>query len=180
MDSKEINISPATASDASGIYNVRRETWLATYPNEEYDVTVEAIERKFPPEDIEKTQKIADRIIAKKPTEHEWVAKHLDEVVGWVAAKQEGNEADILALYVLPDYQRHQVGRKLIKIAIEWAGEDKKIRLEVASYNTKAIRFYEKLGFKFARDIPHDYSVEPPEEIIIPHTEMIRLPARSL
>lgn len=170
----QTEILSAVPADAAGIYRVQRETWLVTYPNDEYHVTHEAIERKFPVNDEGKIQAKAESIANLNSNTLQWVAKDSDEVVGWVVAKRENHQGKILALYVLPLYQGKKVGAKLIQTAIEWIGENNRISVEVAKYNSKAIDFYSHWGFEPTGDIADDPNVPPPE-IVIPHIGMIRL-----
>ena len=48
-ESKEIpytSIEVASPEDAEAIANIQKETWLATYPNEEYGITEDDIKSK--------------------------------------------------------------------------------------------------------------------------------------
>ena len=54
----------------------------------------------------------------------------------------------INALHVLPAFQGHGIGTKLLQTALDWFGKDEKIFLEVVTYNDKAKAIYKKYGFK--------------------------------
>jgi ribosomal protein S18 acetylase RimI-like enzyme len=55
---------------------------------------------------------------------------------------------------VLPDHQGQKLGLHLTQASSEWLGRDDEIVLNVVIYNAKAIKFYEKLGFKITRELP--------------------------
>ena len=51
------------------------------------------------------------------------------------------------AIYVLPEVQGHGIGSRLLGCAFDWWGNQKPVHLCVASYNQRAIHFYEQHGF---------------------------------
>ena len=57
-------------------------------------------------------------------------------------------DGDIFALYVLAEYYGRGVGRALTDEAIRLLGGRRRVRLEVLADNARAIRFYEKYGFR--------------------------------
>ena len=57
-----------------------------------------------------------------------------------------GREARLEALYVLREHQGTGLADRLMEAAFAWLG-DQPMRLEVAVYNARAIRFYERHGF---------------------------------
>jgi len=59
---------------------------------------------------------------------------------------EEGHHARLEALYVLEEYQGTGLADRLMAAAFAWLG-DQPMRLEVAVYNARAIRFYERHGF---------------------------------
>ena len=76
---------------------------------------------------------------------------------------------------MLPDFQGMGLGRELLQKALNWLGREKVIFVIVASYNTKAIKFYERFGFvKTGKDV-HSEGVDPlPSGKIIPEIEMAK------
>lgn len=149
-------IEIARPEDAEAVVRIQKETWLATYPNEEHGITVEDILAKGlgSPERAERWRKT---IAEQADQDHLWMAKQGGNVVGYCYAKKDAEEGKISALYVLPSAQGKGAGRKLMTEALTWLGTDKPISLGVVTFNAKAIAFYKSFGF-------HE-TTEPPEEI---------------
>ncbi len=76
-------------------------------------------------------------------------------------------------LYILPEYQGKGVGKMFWGECVKYFDNNKKIIVQVATYNTGAIKFYEKLGFK---DNGKRFSEErlrmPISRVLIPEMEM--------
>ncbi len=145
----KIDILEAVPKDASAISNIQKEAWLATYPNEEYGITREGIEAEdWTNERKEKwLRRIANKI------DGIWVAKEGSMAVGFCSAHW-GEKANVVsAIYILPQYQKYGVGKKLMEEAIKYLGSEKDISLVVVKY-TGAIEFYKKLGFKEGGESP--------------------------
>ena len=80
------------------------------------------------------------------------VAKDGDRVVGFVGCGQHGPEdpdtGEVFALYVLPEYQGAGVGRQLLGAALDKLSACPHLCLWAVKGNERAIRFYEKNGFR--------------------------------
>ena len=80
------------------------------------------------------------------------VAKVGDQVVGFVSFGDRGEEApnvgEIFAIYVLSDYFGTGLAQKLMKAGLDKLSNYPKVQLWVLKDNARAIRFYEKCGFK--------------------------------
>ncbi len=89
---------------------------------------------------------------------HRWlgnilVAKDGEDVVGFAGygAYRDGTMSDVgevYSIYVLKKYFDRGVGRALMDAAVEKLAPYKKIAVWVLDGNDRAIRFYEKYGFK--------------------------------
>ena len=56
-------------------------------------------------------------------------------------------------LYILPDYQGRQVGRKCMLMVLDHAGNlGLPVRLRVLKVNVRAMTFYKRLGFTITED----------------------------
>ena len=78
------------------------------------------------------------------------VAKEGDRVVGF-AGYGKGSEADtgeVFALYVLPEYHGAGVGQRLMDAALDKLKAYPRLCLWAVKGNGRAIRFYEKNGFR--------------------------------
>jgi GNAT superfamily N-acetyltransferase len=177
-DSAPIRITDSGPDDVFGIRRVQRLTWLDTYPNPALGITWDDIAARFAGDDTEEGRR---RLEVRKrryadPHVHTWVATEDDDIVGFCTARREGDTNRIEAIYVLPSHQSCGIGRRLMERALTWLGDALPIRLNVASYNEKAIRFYESLGFVNTRQDVIDDEVAPlPSGARIPETEMVRV-----
>ena len=82
------------------------------------------------------------------------VAKDGDRVIGFAAygACQDGTLTEcgeIFAVYVLKEYQGRQIGYALMNAAMECLSSFRRTALWVLKGNERAIRFYERYGFRF-------------------------------
>ena len=81
------------------------------------------------------------------------VAKDGDRVVGFICTGDRGEEApgvgEVFALYVLAEYYGTGLGQRLLQAGLDALRGYPRICLWVLKGNTRAIRFYEKCGFRF-------------------------------
>lgn len=82
------------------------------------------------------------------------VAKDGEKVVGFVGYGPSGDDTlsetgEIYSIYILQEYYGQKVGYALMSAAIEKLPDYKKIAVWVLEGNRRAIRFYEKYGFRF-------------------------------
>ena len=150
MESMEnISIAKATADDTLEIQKVLYATWLATYPNAETGITREDIEYRF--KDRFTAENITKRTqqFAHPPAGHTTlVAKDGGRIVGVARMICTPEKNEVAMLYVLPEYQGKKIGLALWEEAQKVMSPMKETFVNVVEYNTIAIRFYEKLGFK--------------------------------
>jgi ribosomal protein S18 acetylase RimI-like enzyme len=66
-----------------------------------------------------------------------------------IAAAEDGGDAGLYSLWVAPGARGRGVGDALVSAAVDWAsrGGCNRIRLDVADFNTPAIRLYARHGF---------------------------------
>ena len=82
------------------------------------------------------------------------IAKDGETVMGFAAYgpcrdKDLPGWGEVRAIYVLRAYQGQKVGRRLMEAALEQLADYPRIALWVLKGNEKAIRFYERCGFRF-------------------------------
>lgn len=163
------DIAEATANEAKDIFRIQRDTWLATYPNEEIGITAEMIEERFSDMDG-RIQKWKNNI--EGGASRIWVIRSEDCIVGFCGV-MEGEQFNRLAsIYVDPDQHGGGIGGRLMEQALSYLGKDKDIVLDVASYNTNAIGFYEKYGFEIGSEIPEEDLLHI-GEVALPETRMV-------
>jgi len=97
-----------------------------------------------------------------------WVAEESGEVIGMVAERSAGGEAEILNLAVAPAARRRGLGRQLVESALEAAraARAEHVFLEVRESNATARAFYAGLGFAEAGR-RHGYYREPAEDALV-------------
>jgi ribosomal protein S18 acetylase RimI-like enzyme len=139
-----ITIQKAVPEDALEIGEVFYKTWLATYPNKEAGVTEGDIEFVF------KDRKSGDGSKFANLPENTvyFTAKENDHVVGVCRLIKHEDKNELKAIYVLPEYQGRGVGKMFWNKALKFFDSRKDTIVNVVVYNTNAIEFYKKLGFK--------------------------------
>src|SRR5207244_11220497 len=143
---KSLAILEAAPTDAEAVARVRKESWLATYPNEELGISREQIAAKdF--DSSEAIEQVRGWLCREDHEQRAWVAKAAGTVVGFCSASREESEHRIGATSVSPLHQSQGAGQELLRAALAWLGDEKPVTLEVASYNHRAIHFYEQQGF---------------------------------
>ncbi len=81
------------------------------------------------------------------------LAKISDTYIGYcmssIIETDRGKLGEIESLYVEPDYRKQGIGKRFMKMALDWMDENKVDRrqLGVAYGNEETFRFYEKFGF---------------------------------
>jgi len=147
-----IEITQATLDDVLSIRRMQAQSWLDTYENPEIGVTAEwlrehTIKRWFTPEKLTESYEHLSKVFA-DPQQFCRVARRGDEIVGFVHFMTHDDDSKELASIYL-DKSVHGTGlaQCLVAEARDFLG-DKKVGLWVAEYNARAIKFYEKLGFR--------------------------------
>ena len=140
-----MNVRQATASDAGAIRRVAERSWEHDYPEIMSRETIsEGVEQWYDVEQIESELDREDTTIL--------VAEVDDDVVGFSHAVREdpdGDEADVLRLYIDPDHRREGVGSLLVertRAELFESGVDR-IRAMVLADNEVGNAFYRNHGF---------------------------------
>jgi ribosomal protein S18 acetylase RimI-like enzyme len=171
---KKITVSVATIDDVNGIQKVFHDTWLKTYPNEEFGITVDDIEDKFSDRFTEEgIKKATEKIINPLEGSTTFVAKEGDTVVGVCRILISRKENRLGALYVLPDSQKKGIGKKLWEQAQKLFDPTKDTFVSVVTYNTNAIEFYKSLGFEDTGKRWNDEKRKMKSGTVFPEMEMV-------
>ena len=143
-----IEIKNVCPEDILGMQDVYYKTWLTTYPNKEYGITIEDVEEKFKNRFTEENLNKRTNEILNLPNNFIFlVAKDDNRVVGLCKASIQDDFNELQAIYVLPESQGKGIGRLLWKEILSFFNNNKNIIVHLASYNTGAKTFYSKLGF---------------------------------
>ena len=134
--------TPQTDAEIKGMGRVMHNSWQETYRG----LMDEGYLRTVTPEKCEK--------IAAFQKNDSLVAIIGGEVAGFVTCgacrdEQSTDIGEIYAIYVLAAHQRKKVGYRLMNAAMDRLDGYDKVALWVLAGNEKAIRFYEKYGFRF-------------------------------
>ena len=140
---RTINIIPmVTGEDMDGKGYVHWKSWHETYTGLIDPAYMERIT-------LEKCMDMAHRW-----PQNMMVAKDGDKVIGFIGYGEHRDEAltdcgEVSAIYVLADYYGQKVGYELMNAAFDKLAEYKRIAVWVLKGNDRAIRFYERYGFRF-------------------------------
>ncbi len=89
--------------------------------------------------------------MARRFPENTLVARDGERVVGFAcagASRDAEGEGEVYAIYVLEEYQRRGVGYALMREALALIEGCRVVCVWVLKDNHKAIRFYERVGFR--------------------------------
>lgn len=108
-------ISSAAPVDVEQIRLVQKAVWLATYPNEAHAITIEAIQVQFA--DKGKTSQWINQVKQALVTGESsgWIAKVQNTIVGYCFIRKMEDKNKIMAVYVLPQYQKQGIGKALME-----------------------------------------------------------------
>ena len=169
----EIIIRDAIGEDVYPIREIQKQGWLETYPNQQFGITKQDILEHFSEGDQAYKEKMERRrqTINTDENQHVWVAEEEKKVIGFCIA-QKGKENRINAIYIRSAFHGKGVAKQLMNTALQWIGSNQEIHIGVATYNSRAIAFYEKFGFHKTNIIPHSDVAALPSGKVIPEIEM--------
>ncbi len=161
--------------DVLALHNIYFLAWLDTYPNREFNITAEDIiykyEQRLTPEKIQESKEKISKI---KENECKLLLEYQGEVIALCNVIKEREYNQLQAIYVLPKYQGLGAGGALLLEALKFLDINKKTIVHAASYNVKAIKFYEKHGFKSTGKVFSDERFKMRNGAVIPELEMIK------
>ncbi|MFN8473747.1 MAG: GNAT family N-acetyltransferase [Anaerolineae bacterium] len=148
-----ITIRPATISDAAGIGRVSAETWRAAYRGLMPDSILDNISVEQRAARYREILGSADR---RRAT---FVAEDASSgVVGFASSGPERSSdpfytGELYALYILPEYHRHGLGRGLVAATVSHLrGGGHTAMLVWVLAGNPACGFYQRLGGRFLRE----------------------------
>lgn len=154
---RRFEIQPATLDDVVGIGRAHLQSWLETYPSEEYGVDEDWIRDEFSflvqdgqnkegrdngiPFRTKVIENLGDSVL------YEVVKDENGVVQGFMHTDRTDDAVNLNAIYLTNALKGAGVAHKLMQQAIAFAG-NLPMKLQVVEYNERAIKFYEKYGFK--------------------------------
>ncbi len=173
MDSVYIGL-PTVPNDVPQIIDVYYSAWLETYVNEEIGITRDDIEAFFKDQaEQSEIDRRTEHLANLPPNQHLLVAKDGVIVVGVcrIVIREKCNQ--LQAIYILPEYQRKGIGTMLWNEIKKFFDPTKDTLVQVATYNTTAINFYQKLGFvDTGKRFTEERHRMPISGVLIPEMEM--------
>ena len=152
----EYLIRRAEPGDTGGIAEVARRTWHATYAG----LIPEALQAQ-----MLAAWYSADglaRSIANPRGAFFVAATDAGQVVGYANAspRPEPGDVELWRIYILPEQQRHGLGRRLIQATLEALRPGRPVErlyVQVERGNALGRRAYEAMGFTYIRDYDNDF-----------------------
>lgn len=140
-------IRKAQKKDIQAIQHVAKESWHDTYK----ELIPEAIQDQF------LKQAYSDEMMAKR-IDHSLflVAESDSDVIGYAAAFQKDGQADLSAIYLLPDAKSNGIGTQLLDGVLEALDGVKELYVEVEKGNTSGETFYAAKGFSVVDEYEDD------------------------
>ncbi|AXR79502.1 GNAT family N-acetyltransferase [Natrarchaeobaculum sulfurireducens] len=149
-----MDIRPAKPDDFEAIEAVARATWHDTYDDLEADVIDETVDDWYTddsmPLEAPGTVVLVAERAGPRSTSSRTESSEDDEIVAFTHAVAQGDAADVLRMYVHPDYQGDGIGTELHErlLAELEAYDIERVRSIDFAFNDASRRFYEGLGFE--------------------------------
>jgi GNAT superfamily N-acetyltransferase len=149
----KFTIEEMQPEDIESATEMRLQSWLDTYVNDDLDVTREWIEERNEAQlSGQKAESRRQRFLAGKEagTFMAWVVHDDDgEVIGSTTPFiDEAGVQHVGSLYVDKRWHGTGVASQLMQKVIDWFDASKSIELGVVTYNERAKAFYRKWGFE--------------------------------
>ncbi|WP_243521801.1 GNAT family N-acetyltransferase [Bacillus pseudomycoides] len=138
------------ARDIAAVQEVAKVAWYDTY-------------KGIIPEEVQATflkQTYSDEMMKRRlEHSHLFVAETEDQIVGFAnfSPVKHQNEAELGAIYVLPEHQEKRIGTALLQRGITYLEGVRKIYIHVEAANEKGKRFYEAKGFAALEQFEEDF-----------------------
>lgn len=145
-------ITAAHPDDAATLGPLHLRNWLQNYPNTDAGIDESWIREhrgsSATTEGITQWRGFIE-VANQHPAPHFCrVVRSKREIVGYLCGHQDESESVTLGpMYLLDHAQGHGLGGRMMTEFLTWAGPAR-IRLGVADYNERAIRFYQRHGFE--------------------------------
>lgn len=136
-----VKIERAAAQDVQTIKEILRETWHDTYASLLPKAAIEDITSQWHAAEL-----LTEQI--QNPEIYFAIARDGAVVAGAITARKQDDVIVVGRLYVLPQYQRRGIGRRLLESSYGTFHGAQRVRLTVEAENRKGVSFYAKQGFR--------------------------------
>ena len=112
----------------------------------------------YTPEAFSATTPTSDQIERRFTEGPTWIVLYANSIVGTVSAVPKGEALYVRSMAVLPTARGHRIGELLLRHVEDFALAQgyKRMFLSTTPFLDRAIRLYEKWGFRRTDDLPHD------------------------
>lgn len=153
MTKKELQpqfvINPLTVNDLDEATEMRLQSWLDTYPNEDFGVSREWVEQRNKAQmSDEKRAQRKERFLTANTTG--WVGRNKSgKIIAAITPYVDDKGLQhVGSLYVDKSWHGTGIASALMQKAIDWFDPKKDIELGVVDYNERAKAFYRKWDFE--------------------------------
>lgn len=176
-DVESIAIERATLDDIPAYRSVQSAGWRDAYPNDDRGVLTHLVEQYtaswLTPEALAESREYVKKFLDDPDHHFLYVAKDDGKIVGMTHSSHLDGKQHLEALYIDQQYYGTGLGHRMIEAALSHFDHTKPITLDAVDYNNRAIRFYEKHGFRKVPGSEHDYQTRHPE-LKLPSVTMIK------
>ncbi len=144
---KNHSVRLATTVDAAAIAKIQHDSWLATYVNADAGIAREDL-AEYLKDVASRVERWRGKLAESDASIRVFVLQSDDRVIGFCRVRRSEEYGHVEALYLDPAYSGKGLGGEVFQEALDWLGSEKPVELEVAAYNDRAIRFYERFGFR--------------------------------
>ncbi|TQR04686.1 GNAT family N-acetyltransferase [Psychrobacillus soli] len=147
-------IRATTLEDISTVQQIAKISWNETYK----DIIPDNIQALF----LEKAY--SNTMLAKRMEKTIFlIAEYKEQPVGFASFTyvDEDGDAELTAIYILPEYQQLGFGKKLLQAGLEEMHTGHQLFVYVESENKKARTFYEYFGFECLEEFDEYFEGHP-------------------
>jgi ribosomal protein S18 acetylase RimI-like enzyme len=145
----ELLIRHAKKSDLPAYTKMHQKVYQAVLVNEAIGLTKECLSEKV--FNSIRIQKYLTSNLVVNSKQKCWLAFDGKELVGSITIIEREKDYELRGFYVAINYQGKGIGKKLWKLALDFA-KNKDIVLDIYAHNTKSIEMYKKWGLKIDKE----------------------------
>lgn len=147
-------IRTGTQQDITAVQEIAHISWNDTYQ----DIIPMNIQQSF----LDKSYSVPMMEMRLKKTIL-LLAEHDGEPIGFAnfTKLDDDGDAELIALYMKPEHQRHGYGRKLLDSGLTYLLDGSNLFVYVESENKKGRSFYEANGFEFVEEFEELFEGHP-------------------